>query len=65
MFKRWYRSRKFRTQQECADELQLHKSTISRMVNDSEYRPDRVTAMHIEHVTRGAVPATSWRGGNA
>jgi len=62
MFKRWYKSQKFKTQQACADKLQLHKSTISRMLNEPDYRPDRLTAMHIERMTGGAVPATSWRG---
>jgi dTDP-4-dehydrorhamnose 3,5-epimerase-like enzyme len=62
MFKRWYKAQKFRTQQQCADALQLHKSTICRMLKDESYRPDRLTAMHIERMTEGKVPATSWRG---
>jgi len=65
MFKRWYKSQKFKTQQACADKLQLHKSTISRMLNEADYRPDRFTAAHIERMTDGAVPASSWRRVNA
>jgi hypothetical protein len=61
MFKRWYKSQGFRTQQECADYLNLHKSTVSRMLKDENYRPDRVTAIYIETKTGGKVPATSWR----
>ena len=61
MFKRWYKSQGFRTQQECADALQLHKSTVCRMLKDENYRPDKMTALHIERVTGGKVPATSWK----
>jgi hypothetical protein len=55
----WYNSRSFKTQQACADKLKLHKSTISRMLNDADYVPDRATALYIEAVTK-VVKADSW-----
>jgi DNA-binding XRE family transcriptional regulator len=61
MFKRWYKSQGYETQAACAKALGLHKSTISRMLNDPEYTPDRFTALHIERVTKKAVPADSWK----
>ena len=60
MFKHWYATRKFKTLQQCADYLGLHKATISRMLTRPDYRPDKFTALHIERKTRGKVPADSW-----
>jgi hypothetical protein len=61
MFKDWYERKGFRTLQECADFLGLHKATVSRMLSRPDYRPDKFTAMHIARKTRGDVPADSWR----
>ena len=61
MFKDWYMRKGFRTLQECADFLGLHKATVSRMLSRPDYTPDKFTALHIERKTRGDVPASSWR----
>lgn len=61
MFKTWYQKRGFKTLQECADYLGLHKATVSRMLANPDYRPDKFTALHIERKTRKAVPADSWK----
>ncbi len=61
MFKQWYELKGFRTLQECADFLGLHKATVSRMLSRPDYRPDKFTALHIQRKTQGRVPADSWK----
>ena len=65
MFQRWFKSQGFKTQQACADFLKLHKSTVSRLLKDPNYRPDKITAMHIEQMTEGVVTVKSWNRAKA
>ncbi len=60
-FQEWFVSKKFASQTACAEFLGLHKSTVSRMLADDDYVPDRITAMLLEVKTGKKVKASSWK----